>query len=476
MAITLELRSYTETRAGLGLYHYWHFLSRGIIIFPLADLHDIEDLSSITEAKIRIYGKSKTDTGSLAPTINVYQASPAESDDLNNTDYNAVGDTPWSTAIAYGDFPTSGWAEFILNSDGLTAFKYHLLVNDSYMAFALRNANYDVANVQPAWASGVLTKLEWATTETDGETYAPQLIVKVGAPPYEPPPTPPTPIYSLNGCDMSDLELSFGEREIYNDIRAECDLTAILELRPDATPDYFTTFTAEAYIGHANPVAVGETRQIIASVNPDHTNIQWLNIVPEIGVATQMGMGEAECDSLGGSWHQSQNESNQFCMLPREYAEYKYREISRTATTFTIEIENTGDYELVGWFDIEYLAVSPETRYVKLRSIDDTSIEKYGRRVMNLVWQLGITPLAMQGLIDDYCERYAEPVVFARLTLIGKTDTLISRILDTHIDDAITLTNSDLELDHDFWVNQVQIIHRVDGLLEGLFELEQVRS
>lgn len=477
-AIELELRTVTDTEARLNWGHSWILMTRGIIIFALSSFASIDDLSTITEVTLRIYSKDKSDTAGLTPDIAVYQANTSEQDDFSHVDYGNVEDEPWSDAISYASFPSSGWVDFVLNETGVNAFKYHLLVGDSYMAFALRNANYDAANLEPTWSANALAYLEWATTETDGATYAPRLVVNVGDEPYEPPPTPPTPIYTLSeACDIHDLVLEISEREIYNDVRAECDLAEILELRPDATPDAFTSYEiTKACYCPADSCTVHDFEAPAGQLY-----VAWIDAwISSIVMDSLTGLTQEQCEAIeAGTQWQGQYQDG-ICYLPPRRLNFRLLlqgQMGEVGSHLYAQIYNKyTSYNATVFVTAQYVALEPEKQDVKLRGLGEISTRKYGRRVMNLVWPLGITPLMMQSLIDDYIERYAEPVVFIRLTLVGKDDTIISRILDTHIDDAITLVNSELELNHDFWVNQVTISHRHDGLLEGVFQLEQVRS
>jgi len=51
---------------------------------------------------------------------------------------------------------------------------------------------------------------------------------------------------TINANELRDFTLEISDREIYNDIRAKCDVTEILTVRPDATPDLLLAFKADA--------------------------------------------------------------------------------------------------------------------------------------------------------------------------------------------------------------------------------------
>ena len=43
----------------------------------------------------------------------------------------------------------------------------------------------------------------------------------------------------FEASDLQEFRLDLSDREIYNDVRSECDIWEILQLRPDTTPDYY---------------------------------------------------------------------------------------------------------------------------------------------------------------------------------------------------------------------------------------------
>ena len=277
----------------------------------------------------------------------------------------------------------------------------------------------------------------------------------------------------FNANQLASFTLDLTDREIYNDIRAECDITEILTVRPDATPEYFESFTAgEGEYG----IAVDATVNIIITAPSEHTEIVWLNIASySASPVTLLGWGQGACEELGGEWRDG---NPTMCLLPSSLAKVTLKIISRSATSCTVRVENKSDYAIGIWIDVAYIALTPETRYIKLRSINATSIAKYGRRVMDLVWPLGITPNTMQSLIDNYCVRQCEPVCFASMTLEGETDAKISSILNMRIDDKHEIIHPGLDMDEEFFITNIGggFNREGTGILTGTFGLEQVRS
>lgn len=283
---------------------------------------------------------------------------------------------------------------------------------------------------------------------------------------------------TINANQLKSFALEISAREIYNDIRSECDVTAILTVRPDATPDLFETFRAGAW---AEPILAGTTQQIVATADPDHSEVVWQDISSfSFGPETLLGWGQGACEELGGYWRYSSMLRTSLCSLPQELVDQdvEFEIVHRGDTTCTIELTNNSAYDIRGVWYVQYIAVSPELRYIKQRATNTVSIRKYGRRVMNLPWPLGITPTQMQSLIDNYCERYSEPVSLASMSLEGDTDAKITQILGIRIDDKHEIVHAGLDMTQEFFVNSIagQFDRDGKGILTGTFSLEEVRD
>lgn len=279
---------------------------------------------------------------------------------------------------------------------------------------------------------------------------------------------------AIDDTEVVGFTLDYGEREIYNDIRTECDVTEILEVRPDATPELFETFTAQGdYWG----IPPGATMDITAYAASEHSEITWLQVVDFYSnPVTQFDFTQEECEGLGGTWRDPGMGAAPFCLLPSSLAPASYRIISRGTNSCTVRVTNESSiYDISVVFLVAYQALTPEKRYIKLRSVNETSIAKYGRRVMDLRWYVGQTPNQMQSIIDGKCDKYSEPYPVVNVVMLGKTDALVTKILGLKIDDKVTLTHTRLNIDDDFWVSNVSGFHDVNGLLEGIFDLENVK-
>lgn len=270
---------------------------------------------------------------------------------------------------------------------------------------------------------------------------------------------------NIHAQDIQEFTVDLSEREIYNDIRAECDLVDILELHPDATPEFMEEYTMDVthdippdsqqlYIfrapaEHAAPYFLGAE---ITYVHSDTT-----------GSVAGIIMGDPNFNSTRSEmWVYVSNRWG----TPARPDEH----------TFTVTV--TG----------HYTALDPGERYVRLRSVDETSVLKYGRRVMNLVWPMGQHPTYMQRIIDRYLERHSEPVCVANMLLVGKSDEIAQNILELDINDRVTITHPVLNIpreeegdyeyegfETEWFVNSIDCVHSVGGVLEGYFDLEQVR-
>jgi len=282
----------------------------------------------------------------------------------------------------------------------------------------------------------------------------------------------------FNATDLKGFTLQTSAREIYNDIRAECDVTEILTVRPDATPDLFLDFHANAW---AYSLAANSEVEITATADDDHSEVVWGDIIEySFSPETIQGWGQGACEELGGYWRYSDRLGTSLCSLPQSLVDQdmEWEIVDKGDTTCTIRVTNNSDYIIRGMWRVSYIALTPETRYIKLRSIDQDSIDYYGRRVMDLDWPLGITPTQMQALIDNYRDRYCEPSCLASMTLEGSTDAKVTQILALRIDDKHQIIHAGLAMDQEFFINSVagSFDREGTGLLTGTYSLEQVRT
>lgn len=164
----------------------WRALDRAIFTF---DTSAIPDSDVIISATLSIYGSNKLDNGTaISPDINVYAASPASNYNFTASDYGQIGITAQSTAITYTGWSTTGYNDFVLNAAGLGNIS-----KTGVTKFGTRNANYDVANVAPAWSSNTGHFLQGYLAQGVDTSKYPKLVV------VHRPPLPPGPaIQDLN--------------------------------------------------------------------------------------------------------------------------------------------------------------------------------------------------------------------------------------------------------------------------------------
>lgn len=285
----------------------------------------------------------------------------------------------------------------------------------------------------------------------------------------------------FNAIDLKGFTLEISDREIYNDIRAECDISEILTLRPDATPEFFDLIRVRSSIPHSNPLVPGETRDFTVYAESDHIEIVWQTAWAECSPVTLRGLTEAECTALGGEdWYFPvvPYPTTSICRLPSSFAKIDYELVQRSDTYVVVEITNRGDWSVIGSIYAEYLGLTPEKRYLKLRSVDESSIAKYGRRVMDLIWPLGQHPNTMQSILDSYCTRHSEPVSMAKMTLEGSSDAKITQLLALKVDGKHQIIHPGLDMDEEFFINNLNVSYQREGdnMLRGEYDLEQVRA
>lgn len=151
--------------------NYWYGMRRGIVVF---DTSLVPAGAIITSATLSVYGYLKGDDLVIAPDINVYSASPASDTALASGDFDSIGSVALcDTPITYAGFSTAGYNAFALNAAGLAAID-----PSGATAIGFRNANYDVANVEPAkTAVGTKTSYLQFYGVEQGAAFAPKLVV-----------------------------------------------------------------------------------------------------------------------------------------------------------------------------------------------------------------------------------------------------------------------------------------------------------
>ena len=232
--------------------------------------------------------------------------------------------------------------------------------------------------------------------------------------------------------------------------------------------------------GPGYQIEPGSYRDVTVTAPSDHVEVRWLGVDPTDFHASPVSnwtLSQSQCESYDGTWMLPWGrEDMAYCSLPSEPRKYRYYKLKETERSYTLRIENNSDWPIASLFYVSYLCLTPEKRYIKLRSIDETSVLKYGRRVMDLVWPLGQHPTQMQAIIDSYLLRHSEPVSMANITIKGDTDEQVSYILSTKINDSERIIHPGLSMDDFFFVNSIDVSHSIDDTINGSFDLEQVRD
>jgi hypothetical protein len=295
---------------------------------------------------------------------------------------------------------------------------------------------------------------------------------------------------TFNATDLKSFTLDISDRAIYNDIRSEVDITEDTEVTGDGTPEEH----AENEVGRDGNIkvvlAANSSENVVFTAELGHTDVTWLEAYIAFASRTkEYGWPSDLCVNLGGTWYAPGDTYPSCCYFPEIPETIGVQSMIRTKTTWTVRITNPHNYEvratpraIYSYLVQEAIAgavtIHTETRTLRVRATNAASIRKYGRRVMDLVWPLGITEVTMQSIVDRYCERYCEPVSMASMTLEGSTDARITSILDMEIDDKHRIIHPGLSMDQEFFVNSVNVMFNREGtgLLTGSFSLEEVRA
>ena len=129
-------------------------------------------LNVLDSAIFSIRGTAKADNLPATPNINVYSFAPANSNAVVAGDFDSLGSTALSTAITFAGYSTTGYNDFTLNADGRAQIAVAGITR-----LGIRNANYDVANVVPAWSSGSQSDFSMNMADAAGTSTDPKLVV-----------------------------------------------------------------------------------------------------------------------------------------------------------------------------------------------------------------------------------------------------------------------------------------------------------
>jgi len=247
---------------------------------------------------------------------------------------------------------------------------------------------------------------------------------------------------------MTTLVCEIDDRKIYNDIRSQIDVT-VTTVITDQAAEYATSATIGLdydrgiydQMWYLDP---SETRTETCHVHLGHTATTWHEAWAHPRFSD---LGDFECTIV------EENSGTCLVSCTNPYSEKIIQCI--IYATYTYQVLPTITHKET---NIETLTV---------RATDATSIAKYGRRVMNLVWPLGQTQQQMQSLIEGYLALYKEPRPYLKMTVLGSSDALIADIFTIKVSDRVTIKEDKLGINQDFFVNTVDISHDAQGLLVG---------
>jgi len=153
----------------------WRYLCRALYLF---DSSGLPDACIITAATSSVRGLSKKDDLSIAPDINVYSSNPANNNDIENGDHLQYGTIALASAISYAAWNTAGYNDFTLIDVDADGFGYIKKAAGAagITKLGVRNANYDVANHEPAKLVEKISELRGYFAD-QGDGYKPKLVI-----------------------------------------------------------------------------------------------------------------------------------------------------------------------------------------------------------------------------------------------------------------------------------------------------------
>ena len=148
-------------------YRYYNWIA------VLYNTEPLPDGAAITAATLSLYGFNKNNDQSINLDYNIYACNPASTIVLEAGDYDTRSYTPFSTAVDYNNWPTSGYVNFPFNTAGKNSVS-----RTGVSKYALLEVNYDVGGATPFWADadhGNYSVRAYSSEQGDG--YKPVLVV-----------------------------------------------------------------------------------------------------------------------------------------------------------------------------------------------------------------------------------------------------------------------------------------------------------
>lgn len=156
-----------------GTLNQFEKLRRAIILF---DTSALTANATISAAVLSLWGSSKSDDAvAITPNVDIYTSTPAANNALANADYGQLG------SVSQTGSPIT-YANFVGNETQYNAFTFDAtgrgnISKTGISKFGTRNANYDVAAVQPTWTINTTHALQASMADVAGTSNDPKLVV-----------------------------------------------------------------------------------------------------------------------------------------------------------------------------------------------------------------------------------------------------------------------------------------------------------
>ena len=275
---------------------------------------------------------------------------------------------------------------------------------------------------------------------------------------------------SLHTFTEGRLILKLSEREIYNDIRAQIDVS-LTTVVPDGEAVYdngFVYYFIGSLVSWYPPVetdlGASETRSVTLSLS------DW-----PLRYTKAYGKTELTWTSATGLAFDA---ASNMTPLPVSITAYDADSI-----TFEVTNPNSSVAQADCMITLNYSCLAlgatfhseNNTSTLSVLTSNPDSIQKYGRRVMDLVWPQGQTQADTIALAEAYASKYSEPVPTATYTIQGKNAELVEQIFMRRISDLITIVQADIGLSADFFIDSVNISNS-QGMANATWGLVMARE
>jgi hypothetical protein len=152
--------------------------TRSILLF---DTSALTAAAIISAGVLSVWYGNKYNDSAIGADVDVYTSTPASNTALANADFAQVGTTSQTgAATPYASITTGAYTDFTFNATGRGNIN-----KTGVSKFGQRNANYDVANVDPSsvnWTSDGRNGFNTVFAETTGSANDPKLVVTYTVP------------------------------------------------------------------------------------------------------------------------------------------------------------------------------------------------------------------------------------------------------------------------------------------------------